>query len=56
MKLGLILLTLFAIVDGAWASTPPPSTKEESRWRLRLPAEDRSAIDSNLGYALPKFQ
>ena len=24
MKLGLILLTLFAIVDRAWATTPPP--------------------------------
>lgn len=55
MKLGLILLTLFAIVDRAWATTPPPPTKEESRWRLRLPAEDRTAIDSNVGYALPEF-
>ena len=54
--LGLILTTLFATVAPTAPGATPPQTKEEAKWRLRLPAEDRSAVDLNLGHALPRFK
>ena len=55
MTHGLILSLLAAIIVQNGSTAAPPSSKEEARWKLRLSEEDRSAVESNLGHALPRF-
>lgn len=50
-----VLLLFFAVAFGGQAVAEQPRD-EEARWKLRLPKEDRSAIEMNLGHALPEWR
>ena len=49
------LLVLAALLGHLAPSSFAASSEDESRWKERLPDEDRAAVDAGVGYALPEF-